>query len=207
MKIDWRLYLVVDDSLLGNRPLEDVVRAAAAGGVTVIQLRHKSSDMRRALDAAELLRRVTLELGLPLIINDRVDIALAVRADGVHLGPEDLPISVARRLLGAGSIIGASTGTVEEARLAVAEGADYLGVGSLFGTQTKLDAGDPIGTGGLREIVRVVSIPVVGIGGVNAGNVASVIEAGAAGAAVVSAIICADDVEAAAREIRQKIEG
>lgn len=205
---DWRLYLIVDDSLAPQgRSLEQIVRAAAVGGATMIQLRHKSENTRAFLDSAQSLRTVTRELGLPFIVNDRVDVALAVDADGVHLGPDDMPLALARHLLGAVKMIGASTGTLEEARQAVTDGADYLGVGAVFGTRSKADAGEPIGTKGLREIVCAVPIPVVGIGGVTADNVTEVIKVGAAGAAILSAIVCAPDVESAARILRQKIEG
>ncbi len=206
--IDWRLYLIVDESLAAQRgrPLEQLVRAAAAGGATVIQLRHKSGNTRAYLASARLLRAMTHVLGLPFIVNDRVDVALAAEADGVHLGPDDLPVALARRILGPEKIIGASTGTLAEAQEAAAAGANYLGVGAVFGTQSKADAGEPIGPSGLKEIVSAVPLPVVGIGGITVENVAQVIRAGAAGAAVISAIINAVNVEAATRALRDRID-
>lgn len=205
--VDWQLYMVVDEAFVRpDRSLEQIARAAAAGGATVLQLRQKSADLRMALANAERMRALTRELGLPFIINDRVDIALAVGADGVHLGPEDIPVPVARRLLGACKIIGASTGTITEALQATQEGADYLGVGAVYATRSKADAGDPIGPHGLREIVQTTHLPIVGIGGITAENVAGVVQAGAAGAAVITAIACAPDMQAAARTIRGKIE-
>ncbi|MFZ6030507.1 MAG: thiamine phosphate synthase [Chloroflexota bacterium] len=204
---DWRLYLVLDRALV--RPgcsLESAVRAAAAGGITLVQLRHKAGRVRDVLSDASLLRAVTHELGLPLVIDDHVAVALAAGADGVHLGPEDMPVALARRLLGPERLIGVSAGTVAEARQAVDEGADYLGVGAVYQTTTKVDAGEPIGPAGLHEIVQAVSIPVVGIGGINAENVGSVIQAGAAGAATASAILRTPDVSGAARSIWEKIE-
>jgi len=202
---DLRLYVIVDEPAAKGRPLEDIVRAAAAGGATAVQLRHKSGDTRAFLAAARSLRGVTRELGLPFIVNDRVDMALAVDADGVHLGPDDMPAVLARQLLGPDKIIGASTGTVEEAHQAVAEGVNYLGVGAVFGTQSKADAGDPIGPQGLKQIVSSVGVPVVGIGGITAHNAGEVIRAGAVGVAVISAIVSAADVAAAARALRQAI--
>jgi thiamine-phosphate diphosphorylase len=144
-----------------------------------------------------------------LIINDRLDVALAAQADGVHLGPEDLPVAAARRAAKGSErrfIIGASVSTEEEARQALAEGADYLGVGAMFATETKPDAGLPVGPQRLAEMRRAVALPIIGIGGITAANVAAVMRAGADGAAVITAISRADDMEAAARELARAIE-
>jgi thiamine-phosphate diphosphorylase len=150
--------------------------------------------------------RLGRERGVPVVVNDRADLALAIDADGVHLGAGDLPPAEARRLLPRPKIVGVSTATPGEARAAEAAGADYLGAGPVFATATKPDAGPPIGLEGLAAIVAAVGIPVVGIGGIHAGNAAVVIEAGAAGVAVVSTLMTAEDPEAAARELRRRLE-
>jgi thiamine-phosphate pyrophosphorylase len=203
--MDWSLYVVTDAKLSRGRSHLDIVRAAIQGGATVVQYREKEATIQRMVGEARELRQLCREAGVPLIVNDRVDVALAVGADGVHLGVHDFPVPIARRLLGPDRIIGFSPETLEEARMAEVDGADYLGVGSVFGTATKADAGPPIGLAGLRKVIAAVSIPVVGIGGVHAHNAAQVIRAGAAGVAVVSAVVAAEDVEAAARELRTQI--
>ncbi|MFQ6015849.1 MAG: thiamine phosphate synthase [Anaerolineae bacterium] len=205
-KLDWSLYVLTDTFLARGRPLPDVVRAAMAGGATAIQLREKGMTTRELVEAGRAVREFTREAGVTFIVNDRVDVALAVEADGVHLGQDDLPAPLARKLMGPHKIVGVSAGSVAEAQRAEVEGADYLGVGSVYHTGTKADAGPPIGVASLKEIVSAVTIPVVAIGGIHAENVAAVIQAGAAGAAVVSVVVAAEDVEAAARELRQRIE-
>jgi thiamine-phosphate pyrophosphorylase len=184
----------------------EVVEAALRGGVTVVQYREKSASTRIMLEGARELRQLCKAAGVPLIVNDRIDVALAVDADGVHVGQDDMPASLARRLIGKGRILGVSAGNPQEARKAEAEGADYIGASPIFATPTKLDAPAPMGVEGLRRLARVVGIPVVAIGGVNAENASSMIAAGAAGVAVVSAIVAARDVEAAARAIRAAVE-
>ena len=177
----------------------EVARAALQGGATIIQLRDKRLLGRALLELAEALRELTRAHGATFIVNDRVDIALASASDGVHLGDEDIPIAVARRLLGADAVIGASVDTPQEARAAEAAGASYLGVGPVFPTGSKPDAGAAIGLIPIGEIARAVRIPVLAIGGLPWDNVPSVIEAGADGIAVISAVAEADDMEAAAR--------
>ncbi|HID64505.1 MAG TPA: thiamine phosphate synthase [Anaerolineae bacterium] len=204
--MDWTLYVITDARLSRGRSHLKVIEAAIEGGATVVQYREKTGTTRQLVQEALALRRLTREASVPLIINDRLDVALAVEADGVHLGVEDMPIPIARHLMGPQAIIGFSPETVEQARQAEADGADYLGVGAVFGTGTKPDAGSPIGVEGLREMVRAVSIPVVAIGGITAGNAAACIQAGAAGVAVISAVVAAEDVKAAARRLRGQIE-
>jgi thiamine-phosphate pyrophosphorylase len=204
--IDPRLYLVTDRVLSGGRPLEKIVRESAAGGVTAVQLREKNAGAREFFEQASELRQVASDLGIALIINDRVDIALACRADGVHLGQSDMHCARARLIVGKDSIIGVSVSTVDEAMEAEAEGADYLGVGPLFATLTKPDALPAIGLGVLRSIRRAVRIPLVGIGGITYDNAGDVILAGADGVAVVSAIIASADPGAAARALRSAID-
>jgi thiamine-phosphate pyrophosphorylase len=204
--IDFRLYLVTDRGLSGGRPLEQIVRDSAAGGVTVVQVREKDAGAREFLDQAFVLRQAASDLAIPLIINDRVDIALACRADGVHLGQEDMPCALARRIAGKDMIIGVSVSTVDEALEAEADGADYLGVGPLFATLTKADALPATGLGVLRTIRQAVRIPLVGIGGITHANAGDVIRAGADGVAVVSAIIASPDPGAAARALRSAVD-
>lgn len=204
--IDFSLYVLTDAKLSRGRSHEQIVAAALRGGATVIQYREKHATTRRMIEEAMRLRDLCRAFNVPLIINDRVDVALAIEADGVHVGPDDMPVALARQLLGRDKIVGASAGTVEEARAAIADGADYLGVGAIFATTTKADAGAPIGLEGLQHIARVSTVPIVGIAGINASNAASVIRAGAHGIAVISAIVSADDVERATRELKTIIE-
>ncbi|MFW6135923.1 MAG: thiamine phosphate synthase [Chloroflexota bacterium] len=201
--IDWSVYVITDRRAAGDRPLADVIREALAGGATAVQLREKIAATREIIELGQALHAITRAAQVPLIVNDRVDIALAVGAEGVHVGQEDMPAPLARGLIGPGRILGVSAGTVAEARQAQVDGADYLGVGDVYGTPSKPDAGEPIGVQGLREIAEAVSIPVVGIGGITADRVAAVIEAGAAGVAVISAVVGAPDPEAAAHRLRQ----
>ncbi|WP_156276165.1 thiamine phosphate synthase [Neomoorella glycerini] len=197
----WDLYVIITTNLGGGRPTLELVRQALAGGATAIQLREKDLPARELVELGREIRQLTHAAGATFIVNDRLDVALAVEADGVHIGQEDLPARVARELLGPGKILGVSTGTVLEARQAVADGADYLGVGSIYATKSKEDAGEPIGLAGLKAIRAAVTIPLVAIGGINSSNAADVIAAGADGVAVVSAVIGAPDIAAAAREL------
>jgi thiamine-phosphate pyrophosphorylase len=199
------LYLCTDRALARERPLDRMAEAAIKGGVTMVQLREKELNTRDFLKAAFSMRSLTERLGIPLVINDRVDIALAVGADGVHLGGSDMPVETARRLVGTGIFIGATARSVEAALAAKEAGADYLGVGAMFPTGTKSDT-VTIGAGALKDIKAAAGLPIVGIGGVNAGNAESVMRAGASGVAVVSAILSAEDVQAAARAIRSAVE-
>jgi thiamine-phosphate pyrophosphorylase len=204
--IDYGLYLVTDRGLSGGRPLEKIVRESVGGGVTVVQLREKNVGTREFLDQAFVLRQVTAELGVPLIINDRVDVAIACRADGIHLGQDDMPCALARPIVGEDMIIGVSVSTADEALKAEADGADYLGVGPIFATPTKPDAVPATGLGVLSAICRAVRIPLVGIGGISEKNASDIIAAGADGVAVVSAIVASPDPGAAARAIRSAVD-
>lgn len=203
--LDLSVYVITDRRLAGDRSILDVVRAAIRGGATVIQLREKEATTREMVELGRALLEITRAAGIPLIVNDRVDVALAIDADGVHVGQDDMPAAIARRLIGPDKILGVSAETVEQARAAERDGADYLGVGDIYGTTTKPDAGPPIGIEGLRRIVQAVSIPVVGIGGINPDNAEPVIEAGAAGVAVVSAVMAAPDPEEATRRLREAV--
>ncbi len=203
---DYSLYLVTDRSLSRGRATIEVVREAVAGGATCVQLREKACGAREFLEEARALRAATRELGVALIVNDRVDVALAVGADGVHLGQRDMPIADARRLGPPGWIIGVSAESVEDAVRAEREGADYIGVSPVFATSTKADHAPPLGLEGLRAIRAAVGIPLVAIGGLHAGNARAVVRAGADGVAVVSAVVSADSPRAAAEELRREID-
>jgi len=200
-------YLVTGAELSAGRSTPAVVDAALAGGVDVVQVREKAATAREQLRVARDLREPTREAGVPLVVNDRVDVALAADADGVHLGDDDLPVAVARDQLGEDGVVGRSVSTVEGARAAAAAGADYLGVGAVFHTDSK-DVDDDeqaVGLDRVRAIDGAVDLPFVGIGGVTADNAADVVAAGADGVAVVSAITAADDPEAATRELDEAV--
>ena len=203
--IDYTLYLVTDRSLSRGRPTVEIVRAAVAGGVTCVQLREKNCGTREFLEEARAVRAALRGTGVPLIVNDRADIALAVGADGVHLGQRDMPIAAARRLGPPGWIIGVSAESVADAVRAEQEGADYVGVSPVFATPTKADHAPPLGLEGLRAIRAAVEIPLVAIGGIHAGNARDAICAGADGLAVVSAIVSADSPREAAAALRDEI--
>ncbi|WP_028321853.1 thiamine phosphate synthase [Desulfatiglans anilini] len=205
-QIDYSLYLVTDRSLARGRPTRAIVEAAVRGGVTCVQLREKTCSTRTFIEEALGLRSLLHEHGIPLIINDRVDVALAVEADGVHLGQTDMPLPQARAILGDKALIGISAESLDDALRAEAEGADYIGVSPIFTTPTKTDTAPALGLGGLAAIRAAVRLPLVGIGGLNLENAAEVIRHGGSGLAVVSAIVSAEDPEAAARRLRAAIE-
>ena len=203
----WQTYLVTQESHSADRDTERIVSDALEGGVDVIQLREKGMPAHSRYRRGVQVRALTDEAGVPLIVNDRIDLAKAIAADGVHLGQSDLPVAIARDQLGPDAIVGCSTATVAEARAAVAAGADYLGVGAVFQTDSKdlPDEEHAIGTERVRAIVDAVDVPVIGIGGIDADNAASVINAGATGVAVISAITAAEDPGAAARTLSEVI--
>ncbi|SFR63400.1 thiamine phosphate synthase [Halogeometricum limi] len=203
-----RTYLVTQSDHSLDRGTADVVRAAIEGGVDVVQLREKHATARERYELGRELRELTREADVPLVVNDRLDLAVAVDADGVHLGDDDLPVSVAREQLGDGAIVGRSVSTVEAAREAERAGADYLGVGAVFATRTKDVRADDaeIGLSRVEAIAEAVEIPFVGIGGVTSENAGDVVAAGADGVAVVSEITAADDPAAATRRLRAAVE-
>lgn len=191
--INYTLYLVADIELSNSLvAFFKTVEEAILGGVTIVQLRAKKLTTREFLSVAKVLKEKLLKINVPLIINDRVDIALAVDADGVHIGPNDLPPDVTRKILGPSKIIGYSCDNPEEA-VKVIDIVDYLGVGDVFGTSTKHDAGEVIGVEGILRITRAVNIPVVAIGGINKENVHLLKNTGIAGIAVASAIMKAEN--------------
>ena len=203
---DVSLYLVTDSRLSLGRPVAEVVRAAAQNGVTIVQLREKDCSTRDFIALARRVREILAPLGIPLIINDRLDVALAAGADGVHIGQSDMPYGNARRLLGEDAIIGLSVGTPEEARVAEMLDVDYLGVSPVFSTPTKTDTGDAWEIEGLKILRTRSRHRLVAIGGINQTNAATVMAAGADGIAVVSAICAADDPGKAARQLRAIVE-
>ncbi|HOI12775.1 MAG TPA: thiamine phosphate synthase [Methanoculleus sp.] len=199
------LYVVTDEAIGLGRSHVELARQAVAGGADVIQLRDKRLSGRALFDAALAVREVTLDAGALFIVNDRLDVALAAGADGVHLGASDLPIREARKIAPPGFIIGASVGSVAAAVRAAAAGADYVALSPTFSTGSKGDAGPGHGLMRLSEIRAAVPLPLVAIGGINAVNVSDVIAAGADGVAVISAVVGKDDVAAAARDLRARI--
>ena len=205
--IDYSLYLVTDRSLALGRETINIVRAAIAGGVTCVQLREKHCATRAFIEEARALKELldALATRIPLIINDRLDVALAIGADGVHLGQTDMHIRDARRLVGPAMLIGISAESVQDAIRAEAEGADYIGISPVFATPTKADTATPLGLEGVRQIRAAVSLPLVAIGGIHQENAQAVIRAGADGVAVVSAIVAAACPRKAATALKQAI--
>ena len=203
---DWRLYLVTDRSLARGRSIAWLVEAAVRGGVTAVQLREKSCPASDFVQLGRELKKLLASHQVPLIVNDRVDLALEIGADGVHIGQHDMDSGRARRLLGPDAIIGLSIETVEQARAAVSLDVDYLGVGPVFATATKMDAAPPLGLAALARVRAISRHRVVAIGGIGLENARQAIRAGADGVAVVSAICAAGDPERAARDLRQSID-
>lgn len=205
-KIDWTLCLVADAEIAGDRDLINIIRQAVAGGVTLVQLRAKklsaSAFLELSLKAASLLRKKKI----PLLINDRPDIALACRAGGVHLGQDDMPVAAARLLLGKDRMIGLSVSSLKEALKAEKEGADYVGLGPVFPTLTKDTPLTPLGLRGVRDIRARISIPILAIGGITKDNAPEVIRAGADGIAVVSAIMSARNIAKGTRELKSEVK-
>lgn len=199
------LYVIIDAAFSGGRPYEDVAAGALRGGARVIQLREKSLSEKDIRPIALKLKELAAEAGAAFIVNDSPELAAAVGADGVHLGQGDMPIAEARKILGNGSIIGISTHSLEEALRAQEQGADYIGFGPMFATATK-DSGSPKGADGLRAIRKHIKIPIAAIGGINAGNAADVIAAGADAVAIITAVIAAVDIAAAAKTLTAKIK-
>ena len=203
MKYD--LYVITDEAIAGGLPHAEIARRAIAGGADVIQLRDKVRGCPELNRIGRTLREITRKTGTLFIVNDRLDVALACGADGVHLGQDDIRAGVARQIAPPGFIIGVSVGTVDEAVIAEQEGADYLALSPVFSTASKNNAGTGRGLGVLREIRRNVSVPVIAIGGINRDNVREVIAAGADGVAVISVVVGSPDITAAARELRELV--
>jgi thiamine-phosphate pyrophosphorylase len=196
-----KLYLVMGLDGFGDRTALQIAEEALAGGVTMIQLREKNAPLRQVLEQGAQLKAICHKYGVPFMINDRVDVALLLDADGVHVGQDDIPGLEVRRLLGADKIIGISAGTMDEAVWAVSQRPDYMGVGPVYATSTKQDAGDAIGSSLIAEISGRWTIPVVGIGGIGANNAQDVLHAGAKGVAVVSAVVRHEQPKLSARSL------
>ena len=203
--LDLRLIVITDRSLAGERGVVGVVRAALAAGAPAIQVRDKDATARELAELTRELLPLAAAATALLFVNDRLDIALAAGADGVHLGPDDIPLSAARRIAPAPFIIGCSTDDPIRARQLERDGASYIGCGAVFGTATKDVAGERIGIARLDEVARAVGIPVVGIGGVNASNIGRIAGTAASGAAVVSAVMSAHDPGSATRELMAQL--
>src|SRR6516225_4598015 len=205
-QLDLRLYAIVDPENTGGHDLVDLARAVAAGGATLVQLRDKVNDDSHVIEEARALKAALAPFGVPLIINDRVDVALAAGADGVHVGQDDMAAEDARRLLGPGPLIGLSIRTPEQAAAAPLALIDYAGIGGVYSTVSKASGKSPIGVDGLSHVIRVLrgrtgnsgSIPICGIAGITAANAAPVIAAGADGVSVISALSHHPDPKAAA---------
>jgi len=205
MRRSIHLCVITDATLVPGRDHVTIAEAALAGGADMIQLRDKAPDLRRLLPQARRIRAACRARGAIFIVNDRLDLALAAGADGVHVGQDDLPASLARRLLGSHLVLGVSTHDLAQAGAAAAAGADYIGFGPMFGTRTKDTGYTPRGTAMLREVRDSVRVPIVAIGGITLENVGEVITAGADAPAVISAVAGAADVAAAAREFQERV--
>jgi thiamine-phosphate pyrophosphorylase len=201
-----RLVVLTDPNCGPNRSLLDVVRASLRGGAPAVQIRAKGGEARDILELARALRQETTKAGALLFVNDRVDVALAADADGAHVGDDDIPLEAARRISPRGFILGRSVNTAAEALTAMRQGADYLGVGPVFGTPSKSDAGDAIGAEGIASVRSVTTLPIVAIGGLDLTNSSEIATAGADGVAVIRAVMLADDPEDATRRLLNAID-
>ncbi len=215
MRVDLRLNAIVDPERAGGRAPAELARLCAEGGATLIQLRDKRSETRALVEQARAIKKALAPFGVPLVVNDRVDVALAAGADGAHVGQDDMAAEDARRLLGPGAIIGLSIKNLSEAEAAPIPLIDYVGCGGVYATVSKQQKNPPIGPEGLARIIDVLhrraqdsgkALPVCGIAGIDAGNAAPVIAAGADGVAVISALSLASDPAAAARALRQIVD-
>jgi len=210
--LDVRLNVIIDPERAGGRDLVELARLSTRGGATLVQLRDKKSDTRPMINTARAIKAALSSLGVGFVINDRVDVALAAHADGVHIGPDDMAPQDARALLGPDAIIGVSIKSVAAAEAAPIGLVDYAGVGGVYATLSKAQKNPPIGPEGLTRIATILRgrapyFPVVGIAGIDAGNAAAVIAAGADGVAVISAVSLAPDPAAAARALREVVDG
>ena len=199
------LYVILDPSVCPDRPLLDVLKASATAGATIFQYRNKTASMKASYTEALSLRKAAHELGVLFIVNDRCDLALAVNADGVHLGQEDLPLHLARKIMGSAKLIGISTHKPEQVMSATAGGPNYLGFGPIFLPGSKADHDPVVGIEGLKSIRRLTTLPVFAIGGITADRADEVVRAGADGVAVISAILKAPDISRAVTDFVSRI--
>lgn len=205
MKQIGKLHILTDTVLQSRFSHMEITRLAIAGGADTIQYRQKSGSTRQMIEVARNMKRLCSEAGVMFIVNDRLDVAIAAEADGVHLGQDDFPIPMARELLGEGRIIGGSAATLDEARKCLSEGADYVGFGPVYPTSSKDDAGPVSGIDILKQVVEIIPLPIIAIGGVGAENIPGVMRAGAHGIAVISAVCCQDDPEESTRALYQAL--
>ncbi|MCK0471504.1 thiamine phosphate synthase [Halalkalibacter sp. APA_J-10(15)] len=201
---EFQLYAITGEEFHQGRDLIDVMEEAIKGGVDMIQLRDKRSSKKEVFEKAKKLRQLTLQYDVPFIVNDHIDVALAVDADGIHIGQDDLPIEEARKIVG-NKLIGLSTHHIEEARAAVKAGADYIGVGPIFSTKSKVDVVDPVTTEYIKQVVAEITIPFVAIGGIKLHNVDQVLEAGASRICMISEIVGAEDIQSVCQQFVRKL--
>ena len=202
-----RLHILTDTVLQSRFSHVQLTERVCAGGGDTIQFREKTGSSREMIAAARKMRAICDEKGVAFIVNDRVDVAMAAKAHGVHLGQGDFPISMAREVLGDGCIIGGSAATLEEAHQCVSDGADYVGFGPVFPTGSKDDAGPVSGIETLRKVVQDIPLPIIAIGGIHEGNAAQVMATGAHGIAVISAVCCHEDPEGATKRLHELVIG
>ena len=205
MSLDYSLYVVTDELLSHGRTHREIAEQAIRGGATVIQLRDKTKTARELLQIAQEITEITRRAGALSIVNDRLDIALGAGADGVHLGQDDIPLTIARRLAPSPFLIGISVSSLTQAQQAEKDGADYIAISPVFETNSKSDAGPGHGLKLLSEVGYLVEIPVIGIGGINHANLHHLFDAGASGVAVISAVVSAPDICAATRAMKEQI--
>lgn len=203
--LDLRLYLVTDDSITDDAKLLGIVESALKGGVTLVQYRDKKTSAAKMYQRAKLLKSLTGHYNVPLLINDRLDIALAVNAEGLHIGQSDLPYSVARKILGPKSIIGLSVENLEQAKIAEGLDVDYIGVSPIYKTPTKTDTENPFGLDGLKAVHQISRHPLVAIGGIKLNNATDVIKAGATGLAIVSGLSTSPNPKKTAEQFLKQI--
>lgn len=204
MAVDFKLYLITDRKQT-KLPLPEAIRLALEGGVRSVQLREKDLPIRELLALSQELRAITKEFNARLFINDRVDVAVAVNADGVHLGHQSMPVEAVRNIVGKDMLIGVSTHNLEEARAAEAGGADFITFGPIFETPSKAKLGVPVGIDAIKEVISGVNIPIFALGGINSGNMRQIMESGVAGVAMISAIMSAVDIKQAASRLVEAI--
>lgn len=201
-----RLHVLTDVTLQARFTHTELTRLAIEGGADTIQFRHKSGSTREMIENAREMKKICEDAGISFIVNDRIDVAIAAEAHGVHLGQDDFPIPFARKLLGEDKIIGGSAATIEEAELCLSDGADYVGFGPVFPTTSKDDAGPVSGIDILRQVVEAIPLPIIGIGGIFAHNTPDVIKAGAHGIAVISAVCCQEDPKQATKALHDALK-
>lgn len=202
---DFKLYAITGEEFHPNRSLKEVMEEAILGGVDIIQLRDKFSTKREVLQKARMLRELTKKYDVTFIVNDHIDVALSVDADGIHIGQDDLPLVEARKIVGPNKIIGVSTHKIEEAREAERNGADYIGVGPVFPTKSKVDVVDPVTTEYVRQVANEIKIPFVAIGGIKLHNVDQVLAAGATRICAISEIVGSSDIKRTCELFLEKI--